>query len=135
MLLCLAAVLSNLTALTACVALTGQCFDWSMFDLQKPWDRECTHHLYVQQLQQLATKYNGAFVNIFNDWQKVPDWHTQYLLPEKLHINALGNQKVFEAVMKGIAESVPDMDPSNTPLHYPLMTAIDKNNPAVPSVQ
>jgi hypothetical protein len=101
-----------------------------MSDLQKPWDRENAHTiLYVQQLQQLAAKYNGAFVNIFSDWQMIPDWSDQYLLPDKLHINALGNEKIFEAVMKGIADSVPEMDPKTIPLHYPLMNAIDKSNP------
>jgi hypothetical protein len=49
--------------------------------------------LYVDQLQTLASKYNAAFLNIFDSWASTQGWAEQYLQPDKLHFNGEGRQR------------------------------------------
>lgn len=98
--------------------------------LQKPWDRENSHTVqYVEQLEALARKHGAGVVDIFRAWQREPGWDVKYLLPDKLHLNAAGNAALFNALLATIAKQVPAMDPAAMPVHFPLMTAISKDDP------
>lgn len=98
--------------------------------LQKPWDRENSHTtLYVQQLQQLASKNSAAYLDIFNAWQADPDWHNKLLLPDKLHLSAQGNDLLFNQIVQALEKQIPDLAPSNIALNWPLMDVISKDDP------
>jgi hypothetical protein len=42
--------------------------------------------LYVDQLQALGRKHNATVLDIFTTWQRVPDWQTKFINPDKLHL-------------------------------------------------
>lgn len=95
--------------------------------MQKPWDRENAHsRQYVEQLKSLANKHKAGFVDIFEEWQKDPNWADKLLLPDKLHLSNQGNQLLWKQMQEAIAAQVPPMAWENVALHYPLMDAIDK---------
>ncbi|KAF8073249.1 PLP3B [Scenedesmus sp. PABB004] len=98
---------------------------------QKPWDRENAHTAqYVSALSRLASANGAAYVDIFTAWGADPAWHTKYLLPDKLHLNAAGNDALAAAVLRAIEGSLPELAPANIALHWPLMDAISKDDPA-----
>lgn len=97
----------------------------------KPWDRENAHsQLYVDQLQALATKHKAGFLNIFKEWQKDPQWYDKLLLPDGLHLSSEGNELLWQQMQGVMATQVPAVAWENVPLHFPLMDAIDKDNPS-----
>jgi hypothetical protein len=97
---------------------------------QKPWDRENSHSAqYVQQLQQIASRNGAAFLDIFNAWQKDPDWHNKLLLPDKLHLSPKGNEVLFNAIVKTLEGKFPELAPSGQALNWPLMDVISKDDP------
>jgi hypothetical protein len=97
---------------------------------QKPWDRENSHSAqYVQQLHQLASRNGAAILDIFSTWQANPDWHNQLLLPDKLHLSPKGNEVLFNAIVKTLESSFPDLAPSGQALNWPLMDVISKDDP------
>ena len=98
--------------------------------LQHPWDRYTNHtELYVNQLSSLAKEYDGALLDIFHGWAKVPDWHKKYLLPDNLHLNEEGNLAVHEGILSTLETSIPEMHPRNMPIVFPKMSDIDKDHP------
>lgn len=110
-----------------CLSLSTNVACTSSFAMQKPWDRENAHSkLYVEQLRSLASKHSCGFLNIFEEWQKDPNWADKLLQPDKLHLSSDGYKLLWKQMQEAIAAQVPAMAWENVALHYPLMDVIDK---------
>jgi hypothetical protein len=99
--------------------------------LQPPWDRNNNHtRLYVNQLYDVAKSFNGTVIDIFSKWQKDPNWHSIYLLPDKLHLNLFGQQTIFNEILAALLKSFPAMHPSKMPLLFPAQSEINVTDAA-----
>ncbi|KIZ05501.1 hypothetical protein MNEG_2456 [Monoraphidium neglectum] len=96
----------------------------------KPGARSLANsQLYVDQLQALGRKHNATVLDIFTTWQRVPDWQTKFINPDKLHLGPGGNDKLFNDVLSTIKAQIPEMDPVKMPWQFPLFTDFDRENP------
>ncbi|KAI8473208.1 MAG: SGNH hydrolase-type esterase domain-containing protein [Monoraphidium minutum] len=85
--------------------------------------------LYADALWDLGKKYNATVLDIFANWQRVPDWTTQFINADRLHLSAGGNEKLFNDVLNTIKAQIPDMDPAKMAWQFPSMDDIDRDNP------
>jgi hypothetical protein len=57
---------------------------------------------YVDALSSLARARGAAFLDIFSQWPKTAGWDARYFLPDKLHLSADGNARLFSDVMAAV---------------------------------
>lgn len=89
--------------------------DWASIPLDRS---NAAAGRYTDALVLLAGELQLPCLNLHQAMQLEPDWQTS-LLCDGLHLSALGNQFVFEAVRAQLAASFPDVHPTKLPLHLP----------------
>jgi len=84
---------------------------------------------YAEVVAKVARLYSLPCIDIYNGMQGQSDWKS--MMSDGLHLNAQGNQYLYESVIDCLQTHFPELTPSVLPLEGPHWSAIDILDPAI----